>query len=319
MKNALITGVTGFAGSHLAEFLVHKNIYDVVGLHASDRNLDNISSIKDSIRLEKINLLDKEKTSQFINEIKPDVIFHLAASATVGNSFERAAEYITNNSTSQINIFEAVKTNELLDTKIIVISSANIYGKVSAENLPIDEETPLNPDNPYSVSKITQDYLGLCYFLSYNLPIVRLRPFNHVGSRLSTEISLSRFAKEIAEMEKGMKEPVMRVGNLEAKRDFTDVVDMVRAYALAAEKCTAGEAYNIGTEVSRSIGDVLNMMIAMSSKKIEVVSDESLFRPSDIPELRADASKFRQATGWKPEVPFEKTLENLLEYWRNIV
>lgn len=319
MKKALITGITGFAGSHLAELLVHQNIYEVIGLHASDRNLNNLSSVKDSVRLEKVNLLDKEKTALFINEIKPDVIFHLAASATVGNSFERAAEYITNNSTSQINIFEAVKTSDLLDTKIIVISSATIYGKVSSENLPMDEDTPLNPDNPYSVSKITQDYLGLCYFLSYKLPITRLRPFNHVGPRLSTEISLSRFAKEIAEMEKGMKEPVMRVGNLEAKRDFTDVGDMVRAYMLAAEKCTAGEVYNIGTGVSRTIGDVLNLMVGMSSKKIEIVSDENLFRPSDIPELRADASKFRQATGWEPEVPFEKTLENLLEYWRNIV
>lgn len=319
MKKALVTGITGFAGSHLAELLVHEKQWDIVGIHASDRHLDNVASIKDDIRLEKVNLLDAEQTTRVVSEIKPDVIFHLAASASVGNSFERAAEYINNNSTSQINIFEAVKASNLLDTKIVVISSANIYGKVLPEYIPMNENTPFNPDNPYSVSKITQDYLGLCYFFAYKLPIIRLRPFNHIGSRLSPEISLARFAKQIAEIEKGLKEPVMQVGNLEAKRDFTDVRDMVRAYVLAAEKCEAGEAYNIGTGVSYKIGDMLQKLLDLAQVKIEVKSDENLFRPSDIPELRADASKFKHATGWNPTVPIEDTLQELLAYWRNIV
>lgn len=319
MKKVLITGVTGFAGSHLAEILVQDKQWEIIGIHATDRNLANLDAIRDAIRLEKVNLLDAEHTYRVVKETKPDIIFHLAAAATVKDSFTNAAEFITNNSASQINIFEAVKKSDLLDTKIIVISSANIYGIVAPTNIPIDETVPFNPDNPYSVSKITQDYLGLCYYLSYKLPIVRLRPFNHVGPRMSADLSVSRFAKQIAEIEKGGKEPVMHVGNLEAKRDFTDVRDMARAYILASEKCVDGEAYNIGTGVSYKIGEVLDKLLSFAKVKITVKSDESLFRPSDIPELRADASKFQKATGWEPTIPIDQTLEELLAYWRNIV
>jgi GDP-4-dehydro-6-deoxy-D-mannose reductase len=319
MKKVLITGVTGFAGSHLAETLVQENKWDVIGIHASDKNLANINDIRDAIHLEKVNLLDAEHTSHIVKETRPEIIFHLAAAATVKDSFENAADFINNNSASQINIFEAVRKNELLDTKIVVVSSANIYGIVSSSDIPINESVAFNPDNPYSVSKITQDYLGLCYYLAYKLPIIRLRPFNHVGSRMSSELSVSHFAKQIAEIEKGLKEPLITVGNLDAKRDFTDVRDIARAYILAAEHCTPGEAYNIGTGTSHVIGDVLTQLIGMSNQQIEVKSDESLFRPSDIPELRADASKFKQATGWEVSISFEKTLEDLLAYWRNIV
>src|SRR6185369_10143847 len=222
-------------------------------------------------------------------------------------------------STSQINIFEAVKESGLHETKMIVISSAHIYGLVTPSDLPIHETVPFRPDNPYSVSKITQDYLGLCYYSAYHLPIVRLRPFNHIGPRLSPDLSISRFAKKVAEIEKGLEKPVMSVGNLDAKRDFTDVRDMVRAYVLAAEKCTDGEAYNIGTGVSYKIGDILDMLIAMAHLKIEIQSEESLFRPSDIPELRCDASKFKTATGWEPTIKLEQTLQDMLAYWRQIV
>jgi len=188
MKKALITGISGFAGSHLAELLVHEQQYEVFGLHATDRHLDNLSTIKDSLQLTQVNLLDAQATSRVMGEIKPDVIFHLAAAAAVGDSFKKAAEFITNNSTSQINIFEAVKEHHLTTTKIIVISSANIYGLIQPSDLPINEDVRFNPDNPYSVSKITQDYLGLCYYSAYQLPIIRLRPFNHIGPRLSADV-----------------------------------------------------------------------------------------------------------------------------------
>ena len=319
MKKALITGITGFAGSHLAELLVHDKDWQVFGIHATDRHLDNLSSIKDKIHLSRVNLLDAQETNRVISEVKPDIIFHLAAAANAGDSFKKAAEFITNNSTSQINIFEAVKENNLSLTKLIVISSAHIYGLIQPSDLPINEEVHFNPDNPYSVSKITQDYLGLCYYSAYQLPIVRLRPFNHIGPRLSPDLSISRFAKKVAEIEKGLEEPIIRVGNLEAKRDFTDVRDMVRAYVLAAEKCTDGKAYNIGTGVSYKIGDILDMLITMANLKIEIQPEESLFRPSDIPELRCDASKFTQATGWEPVIKLEQTLQDMLAYWREIV
>ena len=151
------------------------------------------------------------------------------------------------------------------------------------------------------------------------MPIIRLRPFNHIGPRLSPNISISRFAKQIAEIEKGLQESVMHVGNLDSKRDFTDVHDMVQAYILAAEKCKNGEAYNLGTGVSYRIGDVLDKLIALSSVSIKVESDESLFRPSDIPDLRCDATKFKEATGWEPTVPLQKTLQDVLDYWRGVV
>lgn len=318
MKKILITGVTGFAGSHLAEHLVEQGENDIVGVHASDRNLGNISSIADKITAKKVNLVDREAVEALIEDVKPEVIYHLAASATVKDSFAKASDFITNNSTSQINLFEALIKHNLTQTKFLLISSANVYGIVKPADIPIDEQTPFTPDNPYAVSKITQDYLGLCYYLAYKLPIIRLRPFNHVGSRMSADLSISRFAKYIAEVEKGIQEPLLKVGNLDAKRDFTDVRDMVRAYVLASEKCENG-AYNIGTGVSYTIGEVLDELLAMAKVKIDVQSDQSLFRPSDIPELRADATKFQEATGWKPEIALEQMLEDLLEYWRKIV
>jgi GDP-4-dehydro-6-deoxy-D-mannose reductase len=319
MKRALITGITGFAGSHLAEALVKQGTWEVFGIHASDRHLQNIESIKDNVTLQKVNLLDGPETNRVIAEVKPDVIFHLAASTFVGDSFDNPAEFISNNAASQVNVLEAVRANNLTETKIIVVSSANIYGLVDPNDLPINEKVQFNPDNPYAVSKITQDYLGLSYYLSYNLPIIRVRPFNHIGSRLPASISISRFAKQIAEIEKGLQEPIMKVGNLEAKRDFTDVSDMVRAYMLAAEKGKNGEAYNLGTGVSHKIGDVLEKLISLSTVSIRVESDQSLFRPSDIPDLRCDASKFKSATGWEPIVPLEKSLQDILDYWRHIV
>ena len=319
MKKALITGITGFAGSHLAELLVEQGAWEVFGIHASDRHLQNIETIKDRVTLQKVNLLDAPEINRVIAEVEPEVIFHLAASTFVGDSFDKPAEFISNNSTAQINMLEAVRNNNLINTKIIVVSSAHAYGLVDPKNLPINEDVPFTPDNPYAVSKITQDYLGLCYFLSYNLPIVRLRPFNHIGSRLPASISISRFAKQIAEIEKGLQEPIMKVGNLEAKRDFTDISDMMRAYILAAEKCENGEAYNLGTGVSHKIGDVLEKLIALARVPISIESDESLFRPSDIPDLRCDASKFKSATGWEPTVPLEKSLQDILDYWRSVV
>lgn len=318
MKKVLITGITGFAGSHLAEYLISKNEYVISGIHSSDRNLDNIKRIKDKIELLKIDLNDSQKTTEVIQKQKPDIIFHLAASADVGRSFENPSEFLVNNTTSQLNILEAIKKTQL-KAKIVIISSAHIYGLVASSSLPINESVPFNPDNPYAVSKITQDYLGLCYYLAYKLPIIRLRPFNHIGPRLSPSISISRFAKLIAEIEKGNAEPVLTVGNLSAKRDFTDVSDMVHAYVLASEKCLPGEAYNIGSGVSHTIQELLDKLLSFSTAKITVKTEEALFRPSDNPELRADSTKFMQATGWKPEIPIEKTLQDTLDYWRSVV
>jgi GDP-4-dehydro-6-deoxy-D-mannose reductase len=319
IKKVLITGITGFAGSHLAELLVSEKKYDVFGTSLSDKHLDNLALVKDSIKLYQVDLKDADKTQEVIKDCCPDIIFHLAALTSVAKSFNNPAQVIANNSTAQINVLEAVRLlNKPLD-KILIISSAEVYGFVSERYLPIDESVPFNPDNPYSVSKINQDYLGLSYFLAYKLPIVVLRPFNHIGPRLSSNISISRFAKAIAEIEKSKNEPVITVGNLAAKRDFTDVSDMVYAYALAAQYCENGQAYNVGSGVSHTIKEMLNKLLALSSVKIRVEIDQSLFRPSDIPELRCNPLKFQKISGWKPQIPIERTLQDTLDYWRENV
>ena len=201
----------------------------------------------------------------------------------------------------------------------MVISSADVYGLVSKDDLPIKEQTNFMPANPYAVSKITQDFLGLQYFLSYKLKIIRARPFNHIGPRQSPHLVVSSFAKAIAEIEKGKREPVFDVGNLSAKRDFVDVRDMVVAYSKILEKGQDGEVYNIGRGASYQIKDILDKMLSFSSAKIEVKKDSDLFRPSDTPDLICDNSKLKKTIDWEPIIPIEKTLKDTLDYWRNII
>lgn len=318
MQNVLITGITGFAGSHLAEFLVKGNKYKVFGTHFSDKGINNISSIKDSVNLVKINLEDCEQVVKLIGYSKPDIVFHLAALTSPGDSFKHPVETVVNNTTIQINLLEAI-LKAGADPKILITSSADIYGKVKKEDLPIDEETSLNPTNPYSVSKITQDFLGLQYFLSYNLKVIRVRPFNHVGPRQSSNFVVSSFAKQIAQIEKKKIEPILKVGNLDSKRDFTDVRDMVRAYDLIINRGDLGDVYNIGSGKSCKISEILDNLLRLSDAEIRIEKDEGRIRPGDTPELLADISKIKNKTGWIPEITIDKTLKETLDYWRNIV
>lgn len=319
MNKALITGITGFAGSYLAEHLLSTKKISVSGTYLLEEGLKNVNAIRSKLNLVKVDLSNEKNVLDIIKEVSPSVIFHLAALTSPADSFKNPTETLTNNISLQINLMEAVKKLNLLNTKILIVSSGEIYGIVEKEDLPIDEETPMMPTNPYSVSKIAQDFLGLTYFLSYNLKIIRVRPFNHIGPRQSPQFVVSSFAKQIAEIEKEKRVPILKVGNLEAKRDFTDVKDMVRAYATVMEKGRIGEAYNIGSGTSYKISDILNKLVSMSSYKIKVEKEEGLLRPSDNPELICDATKFVKLTGWKPEVPIEKTLKDTLDYWRNII
>jgi GDP-4-dehydro-6-deoxy-D-mannose reductase len=319
MKKVLITGITGFAGSYLAENLQSSGKYEISGAYLFDKSLGNIEQIRGKLNLIKADLSDDKSVYGIIEKISPDIIFHLAALTSPTDSFRNPTATLNNNISLEVNLLEAVRRFNLLDTKVLITSSAEIYGRVAEENLPIDEETPLMPTNPYSVSKIAQDFLGLSYFLTYKLKVIRVRPFNHIGPRQSPNFVVSAFAKQIAEIEKGKKEPILSVGNLTAKRDFTNVKDMVRAYVLAIEKGIHGEAYNIGSGVSHKISDILNKLVSMSTAKIKIKKDEALFRPSDDPELVCDNSKFTNLTGWKPEIPIDVTLKETLDYWRNII
>jgi len=319
MKKVLITGITGFAGSYLAEHLISAKEYDISGTYLFEKSLSNTEQIKGNLNLIKADLSDEKSVFKIIKDVSPSIIFHLAALTSPADSFKNPTETLTNNISLQINLMEAVRKCNLFNTKILVVSSGEIYGIVEKEDLPIDEKVSLTPTNPYSVSKIAQDFLGLTYFLSYKLKIIRVRPFNHIGPRQSPHFVVSSFAKQIAEIEKDKREPVLHVGNLEAKRDFTNVKDMVRAYALAIEKGRYGEVYNIGSGISYKISDILNKLISMSSSKIKVEKDKALFRPNDIPDLVCDASKFTKLTGWRPQISIETTLKETLDYWRNII
>ncbi len=317
MTKVLITGITGFAGNYLSDYLLKQNKFEVSGTYLNDKSLANLDN-KDSLKLYKVDLLDPDATDKLVQYEKPDYLFHLAALTSAKKSFSDPKETFVNNVSGQINLLESIIKSGHTDTKILVVSSAEVYGLVKAEDLPIDEETPFNPTNPYSVSKLAQDFLGLQYFNSNNLNIVRVRPFNHVGPKQAPHFVVSAFANKIALIEKG-KESVMTVGNLESKRDFTDVRDMVRAYVLALEKGKSGDVYNLGSGKSHKISEILEIMRGMSKTEIKIEEDPSLIRPSDDPELLCDSSKFENLTGWKPEIPIEKTLEDTLEYFREIV
>jgi len=319
MKKALITGITGFAGNYLAQHLLSSDKYDISGTYLLDEGLRNIGAIKGKLNLIKADLSEKENVFKIVKDTAPEIIFHLAALTSPFDSFSNPTRTLTNNISLQVNLLEGVRKYNLFNTRILITSSADIYGLVKKEDLPIDEDTPLMPTSPYSVSKIAQDFLGLTYFLSYNLKIIRVRPFNHIGPMQSPSFVVSSFAKQIAEIEKGKRKPILRVGNLEVKRDFTNVKDMVRAYTLAIEKGKDGEVYNIGSGTSYRIFDILDKLVSMSSSKIKIEEDKALFRPNDNPDLLCDAGKFIKLTGWKPQISIEKTLKDTLDYWRNII
>lgn len=311
---ALITGVTGFVGSHLAEFLLNKG-YDVWGIARWRSSAENIEHIKSKLNIIEADLNDSHSFYSAIQRIKPDEIYHLAAQSFVPTSWTAPADTMKTNVIGTINLFEAVRKAGI-DPRIQVACSSEEYGLVLPGEIPIKETNPLRPLSPYGVSKIAQDMLSYQYFKSYGLKTVVTRGFNHTGPRRGEVFVCSNFAKQIVEIEKGKKSPVIKVGNLEAKRDFTDVRDMVRGYYLAVQKGNVGERYNICSGKAYSMQEVLDKLLKLSSVNVKIEKDPERMRPSDVPILRGDNTKFREATGWKPEIPFEKTLRDIMDYWR---
>lgn len=319
MKKALITGISGFVGKHLAEHLLATKEYEIVGTYRSHNGLEKLAEIKDQVHCEQVDLLDAQAVSDLIAIQKPDYIYHLAAMSSAGESHKTPDAVLTNNVLSELHILDALKANDMKQTRLLVISSAEVYGLVDEASLPITEKTELRPTSPYAVSKITQDYLALQYYLAYKIDVVRVRPFNHIGSGHSPLFAISSFAKQIAEIEKGQKEPVLKVGNLTSKRDFTDVADMVRAYESLMKQGVSGEVYNVGSGKSYQMQEMLDKLLMLSEKKITVETDPEKFRPIDIPDFVCDYSKVHELTGWKPEIPIENTLQKILDYWRKVV
>jgi len=315
-QSIFITGSTGFVGSHLSEYILknHKK-YKVFGMrrwksktNESAYENPNISYIDCEIR--NLNQLHK-----ILHRIKPVKIFHLAAQSFVPISWRAPQETLETNIIGQCNLFES--SRKLMPMPIIQIAgSSEEYGFVKPKETPITEENKLRPLSPYSVSKIGQDFLGYQYYKSYGLPIIRTRAFNHTGPRRGEQFVCSNFAKQIALIEKKKQEPIISVGDLTSVRDFTDVRDMVRAYWIATEKCKVGEVYNIASGRGITIQEVLDILLSLSEAKIKIKQDPTRLRPSDVKILIGNCDKFKKATNWKPEIPFEKTMKDLLEYWR---
>ena len=319
MKTVLITGISGFAGSFLAEYLVSKHQYTIHGTYLSDSSLQNLSAITNELSLHQIDLTEKNPVEKLIAELKPDLIFHLAAFPSPSASFDDPSGFLQNNINAELFILEALRKNDLQNTRTLVVSSAEVYGLVGEKDLPINEDTPLRPVSPYGVSKIAQDFLALQYHLSYKLQTVRVRPFGHIGPRLSPQFAASAFAKKIAEIENGKREPVLTVGNLEARRDLTDVRDMVQAYDVLLQRGISGDVYNIGRGTSYRMQELVDILLSFSKVKIEIQQDKKLLRPNDIPELRCDNTKMQKLTGWEATRSIHDSLRDVLEYWRGIV
>jgi GDP-4-dehydro-6-deoxy-D-mannose reductase len=259
-----------------------------------------------------------EQVVSALERVQPDVIFHLAAQSNVPQSFEDPAGTLTSNLLGQLHLFQAALRLHQ-DPLFLIACSNEIYGLVRPDELPIGEDTPLRPVNPYAVSKAAQDLLAYQYHISSQLRTIRLRPFNHIGPRQSDRLAASSFAAQIARIEASLQPPLLRVGNLAAERDFTDVRDIVHAYELAARHCEPGLAYNIGSGRCVSIRWLLDTLLTLSTCDIAIEPDPTRMRPADVPQVICDSRRFRQLTGWEPRISLEQTLYDLLEYWRKQV
>jgi GDP-4-dehydro-6-deoxy-D-mannose reductase len=312
----LITGITGFAGSHLADYLLEKHPeVEVHGTYRWRSRMDNIEHLGETLHLVECELRDPSSVRWAVEKARPDVVFHLAAQSFVPSSWSAPGDTVLSNLSGQINLFEAIRSLEL-DPVVQIACSSEQYGMVLPEETPIRETNPLRPLSPYAVSKVGQDFLGYQYFMSYGLKVVRTRGFNHTGPRRGDVFVTSNFARQIARIELGLAPAVIRVGNLDAVRDFTDVRDMVRAYWLAVTQGKPGEVYNIATGHGMTIRELLDQLVALAKVEVKVETDPARLRPSDVEILIGDASKFRADTGWEPQVPFTKTLEDTLDFWR---
>jgi GDP-4-dehydro-6-deoxy-D-mannose reductase len=311
----LVTGIAGFVGSHFAEYALRHGAV-VVGSRLPGGGTEAIVHIQTHLQLLEVDLREPVAVRRLVDQTRPDWIVHLAAQSFVGSSWEAPAETLANNVLSQLNLLEAVRETGA-HPRFLVVGSSDEYGDVQESELPIDEDVPFRPLSPYAVSKVAQDLMGYQYWRSYGLPIIRSRAFNHEGPRRGEAFVTSSFARQIVEIERQLREPVIRVGNLEARRDFTDVRDIVRGYWRLLEDGRPGEVYNLCSGRAWSIQAILEFLLQEAQAgPIEVREDPALIRPVDVPVLVGDAGKILRAVGWRAEIPFEQTLRDMLEYWR---
>ncbi len=315
MKSVLITGLEGFVGGHLGQFFLD-NGYRVGGTIFAEES-EFIKQNKSEVFIQRCNIADKEEVNSVISEFKPDIVIHLAAISYVPFSWKDPVTTFNTNLSGTISILEAVKNN-VPGTKIIFISSCNVYGKGDG-NYPITESTPLKPDNFYALSKLMGEELCNFYQDKFNLEIIVVRPFNHIGPGQAPSFVISSFAQQVALIEKGKQAPAIYVGDLSASRDFCDVRDIIRGYKLLAESDLNSGIFNICSGVPIAIKDALEILLTKTDVEIKVEIDKERFRPSDIPVYYGDFSLLNKETGWEPEISFDKTISEILDYWRERV
>ena len=313
MVKYLITGANGFCGRHLADVLASSG-NSVYGI---SRNIpDDLVSQHPTVAYEQCNLIDHTSIYNMLKKIEPDCIFHLAAESSVGSSWKNPVNIMNNNVLSQINIFEAVRELEL-STRIIVACSSEEYGLIKESDLPVNEKCCFNPLSTYAVSKVSQDMLAYQYYKSYDMDIVRVRSFNLTGPGRPPTYALSSFAHQIAEIEKKMSKNVISVGNLDVKRDYTDVRDAVNGYYELALKAKPGTVYNLCSGKAYNLRELLNILISFSTIEVNVERDNLKYRPSDLPIMLGNNTKIKTEIGWSPKIDIQTTLNDLLDYWRN--
>ncbi|MBW7886054.1 MAG: GDP-mannose 4,6-dehydratase [Caldilineaceae bacterium] len=309
----LVTGIAGFAGSFLADYLAGLPDIELHGVvHRHDRRIVHLLP---RIQLHRGDLRNAVWVGEVVQRVTPDYTLHLAAWSDVGGSWEQPWTTYELNIQCQLNLLEALRRWRP-GCRTLVVSSNEVYGLVRPEDLPIDEETPFRPNSPYGVSKVAQDMMAFQYYNSHQMPIVRARSFNHLGPGQADDFAASAFARQIAEAELGLREPVVYVGNLEAERDFTDARDVVRAYWLLVTQGEPGACYNVGSGQPRSIRWLLETLLALSTTEIRVEIDPKRLRPSDVPRSFCDHTRLTDATGWQPAIGLRDSLLDLLNSWR---
>lgn len=320
MKKVLITGITGSGGSYLAEYIIQNGLGKVMGTTRDHSNTRNLINIHDKIDLKYLDLNDSLSVYRLIDEGRPDIIFHIASMANVRKSFDYPHDVITNNINITLNLLECVrlvKNKDGYNPIIQICSTSEVYGAVAPENVPITENCPLKPINPYAVSKMAQDNLGYIYFSNYAMNVVRTRMFTYLNARRA-DLFATAFARQILAIKKGEKD-ILEHGNLETVRTFIDVREAAEAYWLATQKCKAGEVYNIGGSVGISIGKFMELLIDKMGVEVKTYQNPKLMRPTDTTIQIPDMSKFTNATGWKPQIPFDKSvdyfIEELYKFW----
>lgn len=319
-KTVFITGITGFVGSHMADYLLKNTDYQIFGLKRPNSQLRNIHHVLDKITLIDGDLIDQTSLTNALKISKPDQIYHFGALSWVTPSWDMPSAYMQVNAIGTINLFEAMRAANC-QARILISCTPEEYGDVPQDLTPITEETRIQPVNPYAASKVAQDAVCQSYAASYDFHVIRTRAFNHEGPRRDIHGAIASFAHQIAKIEKGLQEPIIKVGNLEATRNFTDVKDMVRAYYLAMEKGVSGELYLIGSQQIYTIKECLEMLIGLSplKDKIKYEVDPKRVRPTELRILVGKFDKFEKLTGWKPTITFEETLKSILDYWREFV